>query len=272
MTTRTYAPSVRVGNWNEDIQLEEDTIKDFLEKRERGELLIQKSADFSAIVLKGTALSVVNDGALHIGDCVQLVNPMAADRTKYFANIDPRDESCLSVNISASKLLAERKIAGTCQVSSSINHKSPYARNTFVIESVDGSPLQSQLHFNQPFCLRTTEDGGNLYLSSDTLTLQRQAKKSRHQEVLLVPERSFLCQWHVTYLDPQMRLEMEGRPVPANAKVLFVHSKTGQSLCIEEACKVKTMLGFEYEVTATTCLDSHKAEKECNHWIFKTGN
>jgi len=88
---------------------------------------------------------VVNDGALHMGDCVQLVNPMAADRTKYFANIDPRDESCLSVNISrdesclsvnisASKLLAERKIAGTCQVSSSINHKSPYARNTFVIE------------------------------------------------------------------------------------------------------------------------------------------
>lgn len=81
-----------------------------------------------------TTLSVVNDGSLHMGDTVQLVNPVAQDRTKYFANIDPRDESCLSVNISATKLLQERRIAGTCQVSSSINHKSPFARNTFVIE------------------------------------------------------------------------------------------------------------------------------------------
>ena len=79
-------------------------------------------------------MSVVNDGSLHVGDTIQMVNPMAKDRTKYFANIDPRDESCLSVNISASKLLQERRIAGTCQVSSSINHKSPVARNMFVIE------------------------------------------------------------------------------------------------------------------------------------------
>ena len=69
-----------------------------------------------------------------MGDSFQLVNPAAADRTKYFANIDPRDESCLSVNISASKLLQEKRIAGTCPVSSSINHTAPVARNTFVIE------------------------------------------------------------------------------------------------------------------------------------------
>lgn len=272
MATRTYNSGVRIANWNEEIQLEEDTVKDFLEKRERGELLIQKSADFTAIVLKEGRLSVVNDGTVHMGDTIQLLNPMAQDRTKYFANLDPRDESYLSVNISASKLLQERKVAGICPVSSSIKHTSPCARNTFVIESCDGSPLQSQLHFNQPFFIRTTDDGGNLYLSSDSLSLQRQAKKSRHQEVLFVPEKSFLCQWHLTSLNPLMRLEMEGRPVPANEKVILVHSKTGQALCIEEAYKVKTMLGYEYEVTATTCLDSHKAEKECNHWIFKTGN
>lgn len=32
--------------------------------------------------------------------------------------------------------------------------------------SVDGSPLQSQLHFNQPFFIRTTEDGGNVSTST----------------------------------------------------------------------------------------------------------
>ena len=32
--------------------------------------------------------------------------------------------------------------------------------------SVDGSPLQSQLHFNQPFFIKTTEDGGNVSTST----------------------------------------------------------------------------------------------------------
>lgn len=76
----------------------------------------------------------MNDRCVHIGDKLQLVNPAAADRKKYFANIDPRDESCLSVNISATKLLQERRIAGTCPVTSSVNHLSPVARNIFVIE------------------------------------------------------------------------------------------------------------------------------------------
>ena len=43
MSVRTYNPSVRVGNWNEDLCLEEDLLKDFLEKKESGELLIYKS-------------------------------------------------------------------------------------------------------------------------------------------------------------------------------------------------------------------------------------
>ncbi|CAB1331744.1 unnamed protein product, partial [Coregonus sp. 'balchen'] len=36
---RTYRPNVRVGNWREDVTLEEDTLKDFLERKERGELM-----------------------------------------------------------------------------------------------------------------------------------------------------------------------------------------------------------------------------------------
>lgn len=58
-----------------------------------------------------------------------------------------------------------------------------------------------------------------LYLSSDTLSMQRQAKKSRHQEVLLVPDRTFLCQWYATCVNPQMRMEMEGLPLPVSKLV-----------------------------------------------------
>ena len=35
---------------------------------------------------------------------------------------------------------------------------------------------------------------------------------------------------------------------------------------------LRTMFGIEYEVTARTELDSHKAEKNNNHWVLVSGN
>ena len=52
MSVRTYNPSVRVGNWNEDLCLEEDLLKDFLDKKEKGELLIQKTTNLLQTILK----------------------------------------------------------------------------------------------------------------------------------------------------------------------------------------------------------------------------
>lgn len=85
MSVRTYNPSVRVGNWNEDICLKEvcrdfnsslaafgdksrawtgylaqwvlipsffqDLLKDFLDKKEKGELLIQKTHSLHKTIL-----------------------------------------------------------------------------------------------------------------------------------------------------------------------------------------------------------------------------
>lgn len=39
-----YQPSVRIGNWFEDIRLEESQVKDFLDKKENGDLLMQKKS------------------------------------------------------------------------------------------------------------------------------------------------------------------------------------------------------------------------------------
>lgn len=52
MNVRTYNPSVRVGNWNEDLCLEEDLLKDFLDKKDNGELLIQKTTNLLQTILK----------------------------------------------------------------------------------------------------------------------------------------------------------------------------------------------------------------------------
>ena len=58
MNTRTYTPSVRVGNWSEDLCLEEDLLKDFLEKKDNGLLMIQKTHNFLNTVMKAVRCSV----------------------------------------------------------------------------------------------------------------------------------------------------------------------------------------------------------------------
>jgi len=47
---------------------------------------------------------------------------------------------------------------------------------------------------------------------------------------------------------------------------------TNQDLCVEEEVMTRTSFGTrEYEITACTMLDSHRAEKEPNHWRIMMG-
>ena len=86
---RTYNSQVRVGNWNEDICLEEDLLKgertqmtsigwplnlDFLERKENGTLLIQKKAKLRELFLSEVELTESKDGYIHFGDKVMIMN------------------------------------------------------------------------------------------------------------------------------------------------------------------------------------------------------
>lgn len=56
-----------------------------------------------------------------------------------------------------------------------------------------------------------------LYLSSDHRTLQKSTKRSLLQEAYLTDEASYLSCWQAAFLDPQLRLEYEGAPVPVSS-------------------------------------------------------
>ena len=75
-----YNPGVRIGNWFEDLCLEEDNIKDFLLKKEKGELLIQKTSNVKSTILAPVELSTSPDGYVHFGDIVVLRNEENPDR------------------------------------------------------------------------------------------------------------------------------------------------------------------------------------------------
>ncbi|XP_041794173.1 cilia- and flagella-associated protein 161 [Chelmon rostratus] len=261
---RTHRANVRIGNWIEDLRLEEDAMKEYLEKKESGELTAQKVDFLKQNILRPVNLTVSNDGKLHFGDVVMLVN-MGGEN---------RECSAVSINADINSLTKTPSpgIPAPCGISAG-RVIQPCTRTAFIITSVDGSPEGSTLHFEQSFALKTTSGfARGLYLTSDLQSFQKCAKKSRLQEVNLDGDSSFLSWWKIVHFDPQERLEYEDQPVPANVKVLIIHCKTNQALAALGDHVLWTTYGKEYEVTSHTFLDSHKAEQDKNHWILCTSD
>ncbi|XP_054476720.1 cilia- and flagella-associated protein 161 [Anoplopoma fimbria] len=261
---RTYRTNVRIGNWNEDLRLEEDAKKEYLEKKERGELFAQKVDFLKQNILSPVNLTVTTDGNLHFGNVVMLVN-MGGEK---------RECSAVSINadINGLKKIPSPCIQAPCGVSAGRGIQA-CLRTAFIITSVDGSPEGSTLRYEQSFALKTTSGfAGGLYLTSDLQSFQKCAKMSRLQEVNLDDGGSFLSWWKIVHFDPQERLEYEGQPVPADVSVLIIHCKTNQALAVLGHHVLWTTYDKEYELTAHTFLDSHKAEQDNNHWILCTSD
>ncbi|CAL1540877.1 unnamed protein product [Lymnaea stagnalis] len=263
---RTYNSSVRVGNWNEDIQLEEDSLKDFLERRAKGQLLIQKSSGLMGKMSQPVQLSTSSDGCVRFGDTIMVVNKGNPDRTVYGIGQQPRDDSALALHIPDMNTDGEGSLTSLVVVGS--KNLSPTYRTAFkVIPAEVDNQIGDKLHYGQPFLLVTAApETGELSLFSDVILFNRSTEKARHQVAHLIPERSFKCAWQIEHKNPLLRLEYEHEPVLANEECLIQHCKTHQNLCLEEKYLVNTFFGREYEISAHTYLDSHKVEKAVNLW------
>ncbi|NXG51798.1 CF161 protein, partial [Psilopogon haemacephalus] len=110
------------------------------------------------------------------------------------------------------------------------------------------------------------------YLASDHKSFLRFATKSHLQQVFLTEEMSYLTCWQAAFWDPQLRLEHEGFPVPANCKIIITHCHTNRCLAVPRNFWTWSYFGKEYEVVCHTYLDSHKAEENKNCWEMVTGD
>ncbi|XP_008057563.1 cilia- and flagella-associated protein 161 [Carlito syrichta] len=270
MAQNLYGPHVRIGNWNEDVYLEEELMKDFLEKRDKGILLIQRNRRLKKNLLRPMQLSVSEDGYIHYGDKVMLVNP---DHPETEADVFLRGDLslCMTPDEIQAHLSDELKVP--CDLSA-VQTKTPVGRNTFIILSIDQDATGCVLKYGQNFCLGITGGFENkmLYVSSDHRTLLKSSKRSWLQEVYLTDEVSHLNCWQAALPDPQLRLEHEGLPIPANTKILINHCHTNRGLAAHRHLFLSTYFGKEAEVVAHTYLDSHRVEKPKNHWMLVTGN
>ncbi|XP_025774480.1 cilia- and flagella-associated protein 161 [Puma concolor] len=275
MAQNLYGPGVRMGNWNEDIYLEEELMKDFLEKRGKGQLLIQRNRRLKENLLRPMQLSVSEDGYVHCGDKVMLVNPAHAEVE---AHLFLGGDLSLCATPDEIKAHLSDELEVPCGLSAA-QTRIPVGRNTFTILRADGNATGQVLRYGQDFCLATT--GGfedkMLYLSSDHRTLQKSSKRSLLQEAYLTDEVSYLSCWQAAFLDPQLRLEYEGAPVPVSSRLLKMMwtAYPGPLPRFQPVSLLScpsTHFGKEAEVAVHTHLDSHRVEKPSNRWMLVTGN
>ena len=78
-------------------------------------------------------LSISRDGCVHFGDKVNIRCPGALDKTRYFAHIEPREDSQLVVLPQINKILYSQKFESPCNVTGS-RDCTPNLRSTFVIK------------------------------------------------------------------------------------------------------------------------------------------
>ncbi|KFZ50064.1 Uncharacterized protein C15orf26, partial [Antrostomus carolinensis] len=250
---------------------EQDRLRDFMRKRERGELLIQKINKLQDTIFKKIQLSVSRDGLVHFGDTVMLLNP--GNNSSVENNPGTCSSLTLAVTVDETFVYSTKSLPAPCGVSA-VQSVDPVGQNTFCILSVDGAAVGEPIRFGQKFGLGTTGGFSDqmLYLASDHKSFIRFAKKSYLQQVFLRDELSYLTCWQATFLDPQLRLEYEGFPVPANSKIIITHCHTNRSLAVPRNFWTRTYFGQEYEVNCHTYLDSHKAEEDKNYWVIVTRN
>ncbi|GAB1292294.1 Cilia- and flagella-associated protein 161 [Apodemus speciosus] len=273
MAQNVYGPGVRMGNWNEDVYLEEERMRHFLEKREKGELLIQRNRRLKKNILRPMQLSVSEDGYVHYGDQVILVNPdhVLGEEAGAFMRGDL--SLCMSPDEVKAQLSDDLEIP--CGVSA-VQTIVPMGRNTFTILSdrANSCDVGQAVVYGQNFCLGIAAglEGKMLYLTSDHRNLMKSSVKSWLQEVTLTDEVTHLNCWQAAFLDPQLRLEYEGFPVRANEKIVIYHCHTNRALAVHRNLSLRTYFGKEVEIAAHTHMDSHKVEKPKNHWMLVTGN
>lgn len=254
---RPYNAHVLIGNWYEDRVLEEDVIKDFLDRKSQNGLLSQKSAQLTAANSQPVSLTTVPDGSIHFGDIVQIrcdgTNPT---KMQYIAKATRKD-CYLTGNFTGAG--QENTLSSNGTTNGEINPKT-----AFIIRSVDGSTDGTVVRFGQPFALSSFCK--RFFLHSDTRSYSKAARHSRLQETEFVDVYNHECDFVATCLNPKFRLEIEGTPIPANDKILILHMKSNKALGV--VTDMRNAASFE--IVCHTFLDSHKAEEDVNHWRLLT--
>jgi Ca2+-binding EF-hand superfamily protein len=248
-----YNNKVKLGNWYEDMELEEIKTQDFsTHKVIKGLGVSGKETTFKK-TKRRVPQTYSEDGILHFGDHVMLSNK----KTTGVIVLNLLEKS--TGYDEAYGVTTTTKVSG------------PNARNILVIERYeerDGFE-GNNLHYGQKIKLACNSQFHNrhLLLHSTHASPSSQAPKSKNQEVSIMLKDVYDCIWEIDHVDPKIRFEMYGEVIPANEPILIKHSNTNHYLA-SDTVKHKNQYGDEFEVSVKSYAQTKKTQ---NLQLEKTG-
>lgn len=238
-----FGSSCRIGNWSEDIELEEIKLKDYLKKKERGQLVVLEKQAKLERSLQPSELSVPSDGVLQFGMTAMLFNHQC--------------EGFLAGNANEQIPKTNFAIATTAGPNSN-----PCVRNVFTIEraGLDDGHDDEVVHYGQLFRLTLNQLlEFPVYLHSEPISPMAASKYTRRQEVVMYAKANGSTLWRALHPDVKIRFEMEGREVPANEQCVLQHVQTGSFLSSDKV-DYQTLFGNEFEVCGHASLSTNKTQ------------
>ncbi|KAM3967640.1 cilia- and flagella-associated protein 161 [Aphomia sociella] len=253
----SYNNSVLIGNWSEERLKNEYEFKLFLRKRDRRELLLQRSRTLFSNLLKERPLAI-SGNFVRFGFNVQLVASDIPAKSK-------SENGKIQYGLALSCLVNERQVDymqnisdGCLMTLSPIT--TPCCRNTFVILSTEDQSIHGEkLNYGDEFLLRAENyadtDAAPLYVRytpegvpgpADRMPIQLSATKDSN------------CRWATIPLLPCDRLEGFGSPVKTGAKLVVKNCVADKSLCVMNQNWMQTFFGPECGVTCREYIDIHK--------------
>jgi len=228
-----YQHRVRIGNWSEDLELEEIKLKDYLKKKETGSLLVNAKQKQLEESLFKADLTPTPDGALHFGDRVMLFN----HQSKGFMAANPYDTVTKAHEAFA---LTTGPNGNAC------------VRNVFeLVRAHENDGFDDDVvHYGQNFrckLLPFSRIRSDTYMHSELVTALAAAKFSRHQEVSVLAAPTGETVFQLLYPDTATRFEMDGEAVPAGSPLVIRHVATGSFLASDEI-PYQNIFGTEFEV------------------------
>ncbi|CAG4989782.1 unnamed protein product [Colias eurytheme] len=251
----TYNNLVLVGNWSEERLKNEYEFKIFLRKRDRKELLLQRSRTLFSNLLKERPLAISGTFVL-FGYNVQVV---ASDMPAKQSGGKPQYGLALSSLVSERQVDFMQNINDGCLMTLS-PITTPCCRNTFVILSAKDESIHGiKMNYGDEFLLRAENYGdpqaAPLYVR---YTPEGVPGPSDRMPIRLSATKDSNCRWTTMPLLAKDRLEGLGSPIKTGAKLIIKNCVADKSLCVMNQNWMQTFFGPECGVTCRNYIDIHK--------------
>ncbi len=248
-----YSHKTRLGNWAEEIAINDAKLDNFRQRSETGALALRKQEIKLERCNEIVPHSFSEDGLVRFGDSVIIQH----SQTGVLLACDPFEAVVQNQELYL-VTGAEQPIV-------------PKARNTFKIVQPPArqqdkvfDPSDPVLKIGQPFCLACSESllVGNANILNPQLYLCSTKKNERvgtlttnRQLVYMAPSNDADTVW--TYTVPSMgrrngseRYLAIGQPVPAGSTLQLTHRQTNMNLCVDPKNQIQSEFGVESECYA----------------------